>query len=589
MLSPRWLLGVLFAWIVCLPAPVSASLLREVDFEHAQDVGYGFEVCVTGPHPALGGGDVSRAKKLYWSPGNIWRARIALPAGGMFVHRFLKRPANASQWAGTTGDQFLTTNLTLTSPDAPPPPWRGKTVFLHAAGENASILYRDLTGGGSWLGAPLRRIGAGRNAGEHLHQGTLAIPEGHEWEFVFNAGSWINAPSPPQNPPQGAAPAVPAPYAASPAPYNFRTLLDVVFVQDGEIFSYRPPVVVSPPRTEMRQIGSTVDGIPGRPVQIRLPRGYDQNAFKRYPVLYFHDGQNVFFPGGAFGTWDADRIADYETSQGRMRECLLVAVPNGNTYGSNRLNEYLPDGDTIPNYAGQSYAGRASDYLRFLLENVTPTLDAHYRTFGPVAAETFVAGSSMGGLASDFIGLTRPDRFGGVGIFSPAYWAAPRFLQNRSLPGGAHRVFLSMGTSESSTGESSSDVYWRGALDSYNAYLSSGRVLEKSLCFEGVAGGRHTEADWARLLPVFYRFLLDPRREAQHLAMEEFPPQLSLNASGLEVDLRTGFRGVLESSPDLRIWNADPLADTGEAWERRVVPVASGTGSRFWRVRHFPH
>jgi predicted alpha/beta superfamily hydrolase len=212
-------------------------------------------------------------------------------------------------------------------------------------------------------------------------------------------------------------------------------------------------------------VGSTVANVPGRPVTIYLPRGYAQNEGKRYPVIYFHDGQNVFFPGAGFGTWDADRIAGYETSQGRMREAIMVAIPNGNAYGSDRLNEYLPDGDTITNYGGLglNFSGRASLYLQWMLDNLAPTLDFNFRTFGTSAGNTLTAGSSMGGLVCDYIGFMRPDRFGAVGIFSPAYWAAPNYLANRTLTNQPVRRFMSMGTAESSRGESSSNVYWQDA------------------------------------------------------------------------------------------------------------------------------
>ena len=113
-----------------------------------------------------------------------------------------------------------------------------------------------------------------------------------------------------------------------------------------------------------------------------------------------------------------------------MREAILVAIPNGNAYGSDRLYEYLPDGDTINNYAGTglNFTGRAPLYLRWILDNLAPTLDANFRTFGISPADTLTAGSSMGGLISDYIGFQRPGRFGAVGIFAPAYWAGPNFL-----------------------------------------------------------------------------------------------------------------------------------------------------------------
>ncbi|NBQ64586.1 MAG: hypothetical protein EBT95_03425 [Verrucomicrobia bacterium] len=119
---------------------------------------------------------------------------------------------------------------------------------------------------------------------------------------------------------------MPVPYQGLAGPYNFRTRLDVFFVQDGQIFTYRPPATLSAPQIITTNVGSTVTNIPSRPVTIYLPRGYTQNTWKKYPVLYFHDGQNVFFPGGSFGTWDADRIANHEISHSQ-RQRLRVRPP----------------------------------------------------------------------------------------------------------------------------------------------------------------------------------------------------------------------------------------------------------------------
>ncbi len=588
--------------LLCCTAGVfqaaSASTVRKaVDFSVTQDVGFGNEVCVTGTHPALGGGNVLRAPKLAWNPGNVWRASIALPAGETVTFRYVSRSYAVSAW----GNAALRTNLgeeqTVTVPPHPPAPWGGKVVFLQAPWTEAYLLYRDVTHNGAWIEVAMREDGPGRNGAERIFRAEGLAPAGAELEFVFRNASntYLNAPAPPRT--NGGSPAVPVPYQSLAPPYNFRTPLDVFFVQDQQVFNYRPPATVSAPRTEVRAISSTVSGIPGRPITIVLPRGYDQNTGKKYPVVYFHDGQNVFYPGGPFGTWDADRIAAYETSQGRMREAILVAVPNGNAYGSDRLQEYLPEGDTITLYGGTTvnHIGRASAYLQFLLANVAPTLDGNYRTLGD-AANTFIAGSSMGGLVSDFIGRSRSDRFGGAGIFSPAYWAAPNFAASRDAAGRQPvRRFLSMGTAESSTGESSSTVYWQDALRAYNSYVRQGHPVGSELVFVGVAGGAHNEAAWSALLPQFFAFLLDPWQEAQPLSLEVAPPKMELRVTDpvtrsltFGFTARRGLAHTVETATRLgEIWT--PIATVepaDDAWEDREETVTfPADGSQFWRLR----
>lgn len=578
----------LFLLAASLAHSASASpFLRDVEFAITNDVGFGNEVCVAGPHPSLGGNDPLKAAKLAWNPGNIWRGAVALPAGSVLGFRFVRRSFASTEWAaGVTTD--LTTNSNVHVPPGPPAPWNGKTIYLHSTWTSANIYHRDLTAGAThWTTTPMQRIGTGRTTNESLFRVIGIAPPGAELEFVFNngSGSWLNAPAPPSGSPQGAAPATPAPYQGLAAPYNFRTRLDLFFVQDQQVFSYRPPATVTAPRFETRQVGSTVNLIPGRPVTILLPRGYDQNTWKRYPVVYFHDGQNVFFPGGTFGTWDADRIANHETAQGRMREAILVAIPNGNAYGSDRLYEYLPDGDTL-----STFSGRASLYLRWMLDNLAPTLDVNYRTLGG-AADTFTAGSSMGGLISDYIGFQRPDRFGGVGIFSPAYWAAPNFINGRSLVWQGVRRWIYMGTAESSGGESSSNVYWQGALSAYNNYLRTGQAVNRDLAFEGGAGGQHNEPNWSRRLPAFFAWMLEPWREANLLALEtirtSLPVEASLNGGTATIRhlLLPGFLHILQSSGDLSKWTNSPAATTAEPWDTAQQNFPAAPDRLFWRLQ----
>jgi len=588
--------------LALLPATLLAGgIPKPVTFTFTNDVGLGNEVCVLGPHPALGGNDPLKAIKLTWTAGNVWRGQVALPDGEILAYKFIRRSFATSNWATTPSTDLTGTN-TIQVPDHVAPPWKGKTIFLHSSWNSANLFWRNLTAGETnWTTTPMTWVGPGRSgvAGEKLFRADAVSSPGTELEFVFHngAGTWSNAPAPPSGTASGAAPAVPVPYQGLAGPYNFRTRLDIFFVQDGQIFNYRPPATLSAPQIITTNVGSTVTNIPGRPVTIYLPRGYTQNTWKRYPVVYLHDGQNVFFPGSGFGTWDADRIANHEISQGRMRETILVAIPNGNAYGSDRLYEYLPDGDTITNYAGLglNFTGRASLYLKWMLDNLAPTLDFNFRTYGISPADTLTAGSSMGGLISDYIGSQRPDRFGAVGIFSPAYWAGTNHA-NRSITNQPVRRYLYMGTAESSGGQSSSNVYWQDCLNAYNRYLGANEAVNRDLVFEGGAGGAHNEGNWSRRLPSFYAFALDPRLEANPLAAELFPPDLSVqsvNPVTGQINLRLlafyGYQNRLQASADLRSWSTNPISSAENFWDPVDVPVIGITGNRaFWRVDSTP-
>jgi predicted alpha/beta superfamily hydrolase len=271
-----------------------------------------------------------------------------------------------------------------------------------------------------------------------------------------------------------------------------------------------------------------------------------------------------------------------------MREAILVAVNND---GNNRLSEYLPDGDTIV-IGGVTYPGEASQYLQFLLDNVLPTLDFNYRTLGD-AANTLVAGSSMGGLVSDYIAFARSDRFGAAGIFSPAYWAAPTYLGERTMTRLPVRRYVYMGTAESSSGAANSDTYWQGALNVYNAFMEAGHAAHSEIRFEGGAGAAHNEPAWSARLPAFFGYALDPWREANPLALQHFPPQLGIESagSGLAFDwtVPVGFEQRLQVTPALGSgWNAagtGTYASVTAFWDRVTTPVPAEAAARsFWRL-----
>ena len=195
----------------------------------------------------------------------------------------------------------------------------------------------------------------------------------------------------------------------------------------------------------------------------------------------------------------------------------------------------------------------------------------------------------MGGLVSDYLGVTRGNRFGTVGVFSPAYWAADNYMATRTVGAGSARAFLSMGTAESSTGESSSNVYWQDAVASYGNYLRGGHAANSDLVFTGVAGGLHNEPAWSRLLPQFFAWALDPWREANPLALELHPPELRLGTrtDGTLQLAQTTLRGFSQSvvtSTDLNEWTTNAPSIGIEPWDTVTTNVVPA-GRRFWRIR----
>jgi predicted alpha/beta superfamily hydrolase len=244
--------------------------------------------------------------------------------------------------------------------------------------------------------------------------------------------------------------------------------------------------------------------IPSREVRIWLPPGY-KDGEARYPVIYFHDGQNVFRPGGPFGCWFAEDAAAEEMKAGRMREAIIVAVPNNEADGGKaRMTEYQPPDDVNPRDPSRG-KGICDRYAEFLVGRVKSAIDAKYRTL-PDRENTAVAGSSMGGLVSLWLGLNT-DAFGAVGVFSPAFWTSPNFTKAvmEGTKKDGLRIYMDMGTREK--GNLTGD-YWNDALSVREALWKQGYEEGADFLWNPGEGDEHNEKAWAKRLPVALRFLL---------------------------------------------------------------------------------
>ena len=124
----------------------------------------------------------------------------------------------------------------------------------------------------------------------------------------------------------------------------------------------------------------------------------------------------------------------------------------------------------------------------------------------------------------------------------------------------------------------------------------SNEAVNRDLVFEGGAGGQHNESNWSRRLPSFYAFALDPRLEAHPLAMEFYPPALSVqsvNPSTGQVNLRLftfyGYQNLLKSSVDLSSWSTNTISASENFWDQIDIPVNGSSVPRaFWRVDSTP-
>jgi predicted alpha/beta superfamily hydrolase len=183
--------------------------------------------------------------------------------------------------------------------------------------------------------------------------------------------------------------------------------------------------------------------IPGlgrqRRVRLYLPPGYAESE-RRYPVLYMHDGQNLFDAATSFlGEWNVDESLN-DLAQRRHIELIVVGIDNG---GDHRMQELAPF-ESVKHDRPEGDA-----YLDFIVHTVKPYIDAHYRTRTD-RTNTAIMGSSLGGLISHYAICRYPDVFSKAGVLSPAYWFTPPIYDYVAahLPPNDTKVYFYAGGAE---------------------------------------------------------------------------------------------------------------------------------------------
>lgn len=235
-----------------------------------------------------------------------------------------------------------------------------------------------------------------------------------------------------------------------------------------------------------------------RDVIVWLPPGYDADPSRRYPVLYMHDGRQVFDP--ATSTWGKDwRVDDFAQAMipaGAMAPCIVVASDC-----TARRNEEYDLGA-----GGEAYQAWLTDELK-------PAVDAAFRTD---PARNAVAGASMGGLISFLIALRRPDLFQSAGVLSPAFGSGfrgresftervKRFLDETPLPENPPKLFVSCGD-----GDGLEKDLLRGTEEVVAHLRQLGYPSDRLLCRFPLHGEPHNEESWSHLVPEFLPYFFPP-------------------------------------------------------------------------------
>ena len=224
-----------------------------------------------------------------------------------------------------------------------------------------------------------------------------------------------------------------------------------------------------------------------RDIVVWLPPNYNVEPERRFPVLYMHDGANVFI------LWRLDEIAEKLIAAKEIEPLIIVGVPHGGSQ-EDRFNELTPT-----RLRGQG--GKADLYARMLVEELKPSIDMDYRTLTE-PAHTAVGGTSLGGLASLYLGLKHPGTFGNLAVMSPSVWWDNRAIVRevkalQTKP--ALRIWLDVGTDEG--GMTASVKELRDAL------VSKGWALKVDLLYLEAKGEGHNEPAWARRAGQVLKYL----------------------------------------------------------------------------------
>lgn len=227
-----------------------------------------------------------------------------------------------------------------------------------------------------------------------------------------------------------------------------------------------------------------------RRISVLLPHDYYETD-KKYPVLYLHDGQNLFDEYAPYGNWGVDKSLQNLAREG-YGDVIIVSIDHG---GVLRIQEYLP-------YSTPRYTESEGDlYLKFMLNDLKPMIDSKYRVLGD-RMYTGIGGSSLGGLISLYAGFEYPHIFGKMMIFSPSLWISDEIYKKA-------KVFTPVGLS---------DIYlYAGGMESANHYgqvLRLESILQEKrkyddfdIIFSHNPAGQHKEIHWGEQFPLALKWL----------------------------------------------------------------------------------
>lgn len=229
-----------------------------------------------------------------------------------------------------------------------------------------------------------------------------------------------------------------------------------------------------------------------RRIWVYLPPDYDIEEDTQYPVLYMHDGQNLFDNATAFsGEWRVDELLNELFEEGAVVP-IVIGIDHGSQY---RLSEYC-----VEDYIGEkeTIIAEGSNYLDFLTNTLKPYVDRHFRT---KSAKEFtgIMGSSLGGLISTYAILYHSDIYGLAGLFSSSYWLSESIYSIPFTYEAPNRIYFLCGTNE----DESTVENIRKMHTLFNKSYADPNFVK----LEIAEGGGHNEKLWSNYFKASILFL----------------------------------------------------------------------------------
>ncbi|MBS1703930.1 MAG: alpha/beta hydrolase [Armatimonadetes bacterium] len=271
-------------------------------------------------------------------------------------------------------------------------------------------------------------------------------------------------------------------------------LLATTFFQQPQRMSSLTGNIERIDRFESKILGNS------RNLIVYLPPNYKQDTKTRYPVVYMHDGQNIFDGATSYipnQEWRADEAAEALIEAGLIEPLIIVGIDNA---GMERANEYLP---TKFKWNNSEIGGKADLYGRMITDEIMPIINERYRTkTGP--DNTGLIGSSFGGVATCYLGATHPEIFGRLGVVSPSVWVDDRILLKLIKPTERRvrrpRVWIDIG------GKEGADAV-RDTRDLYDVYVQNGWKPRTDVVLYIEQNAEHNELAWSRRIPSILTYL----------------------------------------------------------------------------------